>query len=138
MLDERVLRCRSANNFEERYLRMGFDEQITVLRILDSRKEVFKLSKAYQHKVSVINIITAPEIEMLLIHAEGKYSEFSKSMKKPSTFCKEDLKMKNVKSYDFVYQYFSDTDKLIKAIREYRRVAKIEKDEKTLFDILKK
>ena len=35
MLDERVIRCRSAKNFEERYLRKGFDEPISVIRILD-------------------------------------------------------------------------------------------------------
>ena len=27
MLEERVIRCRSAKRFEERYLRKGFDEQ---------------------------------------------------------------------------------------------------------------
>ena len=39
--------------FEERYLRKGFDEKITVLRILDSRREKFKLSKAYAPKIDV-------------------------------------------------------------------------------------
>ena len=38
MLDEKVLRCRSAKNFEERYLRKDFNGQISVIRILDSRK----------------------------------------------------------------------------------------------------
>lgn len=47
MLDERVIRCRSAKTFEERYLRKGFREQISVIRILDSRREEFRLSKAY-------------------------------------------------------------------------------------------
>lgn len=46
MLDERVIRYRSAKNFEERYLCKGFDEPISVIRILDSRRESFKLSKA--------------------------------------------------------------------------------------------
>ena len=36
MLEERVIRCRSAKRFEERYLRKGFDEQISVIRILDA------------------------------------------------------------------------------------------------------
>ena len=47
MLEECVIRCRSAKRFEERYLRKGFDEQISVIRILDSRREEFRLSKAY-------------------------------------------------------------------------------------------
>lgn len=61
MLDESVIRCRSAKRFEERYLRKGFDDQVSVIRILDSRREDFRLSKAYEHKVDIINVITAPE-----------------------------------------------------------------------------
>ena len=71
MLDENVLRCRNAKHFEERYLRQSFDGKISVIRILDSRKENFRLSKAYEHKVDVINVVTAPEIEMLIIINEG-------------------------------------------------------------------
>ena len=70
---------------ETRYLRKGFREMISVVRILDSRRENFKLSKAYESKVDVINVITAPEIEMLIIFNENKYSEFKKSGKKPSS-----------------------------------------------------
>ena len=47
MLDESVIRCRNAKRFEESYLRKGFDDQISVVRILDSRREEFRLSKAY-------------------------------------------------------------------------------------------
>ena len=71
MLDEKVIRCRNAKRFEEQYLRKGFDSQISIIRILDSRREEFRLSKAYEHKIDVINVITAPEIEMLIIHSEG-------------------------------------------------------------------
>lgn len=62
-----------------RYLRRGFAEKISVIRILDSRRENFKLGKAYENKVDVINVITAPEIEMLIIFNEGKYNKFKKS-----------------------------------------------------------
>ena len=57
MLEECVIRCRSAKRFEERYLRKGFDEQISVIRILDSRREEFRLSKAYEQKIDVVNVI---------------------------------------------------------------------------------
>ena len=89
MLDEKVIRCRSAKNFEERYLRKGFDEQISVIRILDSRRESFKLSKAYAYKIDVVNVITAPEIEMLIIHAEGAYDQFKRSGKNQANFVKQ-------------------------------------------------
>ena len=70
MLEEQVIRCRDGKRFEERYLRKGFRGKISIIRILDSRRENFKLSKAYQDKIDVINVITAPEIEMLIIFAE--------------------------------------------------------------------
>ncbi len=136
LLEEEIIRQRSAKEFEKRYLRKGFKEKITVLRILDSRKENFKLSKAYVDKVGVIDIITAPEIEMLIIFNENKYKELKKSKVKPSEFCKTVLKFNSVKNYEFVKDYFSDTDKLIKSILEYRRVSNIPKGENTLFDLL--
>ena len=107
----------------------GFKDQISVIRILDSRREEFRLSKAYEKKVDVINVITAPEIEMLIIHSEGAYERFKRSGKKPSEFCKADLRMHNVKSYDFVKDYFSNSQILVNAIKEYRRTANIPKDE---------
>ena len=46
MLEEQVIRCRNAKNFEARYLRKDFMGQISIIRILDSRNEEFRLSKA--------------------------------------------------------------------------------------------
>jgi len=137
MLDERVIRCRNAEKFEERYLRKGFDHPISVVCILDSRREKFCLGRAYKHKVDVINIITAPEIEMLIIHHEKVYEKFKRSGKKPGDFCKTDLHMKDVKSYDFVKSYFKDPNVLMDSIRDYRRKANVPDGEYTLMDLLK-
>lgn len=106
MLNEGVIRRRDGKTFENRYLRKGFKEMNSVIRVLDSRREKFKLSKAYENKVEVINVITAPEIEMLIIFNEDKCNEFKKSGKKPSIFCKDNLRMSNIKSYDIVKEYF--------------------------------
>ena len=124
MLEESVIRCRDGKKFEQKYLRKGFAEKISVIRILDSR-------------IDVINVITAPEIEMLIIFAENQYKEFKKSGKKPSDFCKENLRMSDVKSYDYVFNYFSNSGILVEAIKEYHRTAKIPKGEYTLLDLLK-
>lgn len=137
MLDEQVIRCRDAKTFETRYLRKGFNDKISVIRVLDSRRENFRLSKAYQHKIDVINVITAPEIEMLIIFNEDKYKEFKKSGKKPSDFCKQDLRMKDVKSYQFIKEYFADSEILVSAIQTYTSVSKVQKNECTLMDLLK-
>ena len=60
-----------------------------MIRILDSRREEFRLSKAHEQKIDVVNVITAPEIEMLIIHAEGAYDQFERSGKNQSNFVKQ-------------------------------------------------
>ena len=137
LLDGEILRCRKAKDFEERYLRKGFSEQVTVLRILDSRREAFALSKAYAPKIKVINVITAPEIEMLIILNEDKYSDFKKKHLKPSEYCKSVLGFKNVKCPAFIETYFDDVQKLVDILREYKRVSALRKDEFALADLLK-
>jgi hypothetical protein len=136
LLEEEVLSCRSAKNFEERYLRKTFDDKISVIRILDSRKENFKLSKAYENKIDVVNIITAPEIEILVIIKEGKYLDFKKSKLKPSDYCKQVLKIHNIKNYDFVIDYFSDVDSLVAAMKQYKQISNLPKGELSLIDLL--
>ncbi len=74
---------------------------------------------------------------MLIIFAEDKYQDFKKSKKKPSSLCKEDLKMPNVKSYDYVKNYFADANVLVAAIKKYNEISKIPKGEWTLLDLLK-
>lgn len=138
MLDEKVIRCRDGKTFEIRYLRKGFDDKISVIRILDSHNENFNLGKAYQYKVDVINVVTAPEIEMLIILNEGMYRQFKKSGKKPSDYCKEDMKMPYVKSYDFVKEYFRNPMVLVNAIEKYKQVSKTKKGEYTLSDLIHK
>ncbi len=142
MLEEEVLKCRKGKEFEERYLRKGFSGKITVYRILDSRGEVFKLSKTYEHKVEVVNVITAPEIEMLIICAEGKYREYEREKRKnrqlkPSTYCKTNLGHKGVKNYSFVKEYFSDINFLKYALHEYQRISKVRENEITLWELLR-
>lgn len=138
LLENELIRTRAAESFEKRHLRKSFRDKITVLRILNSRREKFRTSKAYEGKIAAVhNIITAPEIEILIILHEHKYDAYSRSRKKPSDFCKEDLKMGGVKSRKFVESFFSNIDDLISAIREYRRVSCIPPGEYALVDLLK-
>ena len=136
LIEEDILRCRSGKKFEEQYLRKGYIDKITVIRILDSRRENFKISKAYRHKIDVINVITAPEIEMLVILSEDKYKAYKASKKKPSEYCIQDLGYGNVKSKKFIETYFANVSVLTNAIREYKRVSNISPKEYSLADIL--
>ena len=52
MIEEEVIRCREGKKFEEKYLRKRIKDKISVIRILDSRRENFKLSKAYSSMTS--------------------------------------------------------------------------------------
>ena len=137
LIQEDIIKCRNATEFQTRYLRIEYPKPIRVYRILDSRKENFKLGKAYKEKVKVTDVITSPEIEMLIIHAEGKYKDYCKTKMKPSEYCKVVLKMKQVKSRTFVENYFNNVDKLKSAIKEYSRTAKKRKGELQLIDLFK-
>lgn len=88
MIEEEVIRCREGKKFEEKYLRKGFMDKISVIRILDSRRENFKLSKAYAGKVDVINVITAPEIEMLITLMRISIRNSRKPGRNPAVFAK--------------------------------------------------
>lgn len=141
LLDGEILgkRDRSAKNFEKNHLKKGFDERITVVRVLDSYNEEFKLSKAYKDKVEVINVITAPEIEMLVIINEDKYNEFQKvkNKVKPSEYCKDELHLTNIKSPEFIKDYFRNIETLINVLKKYRSLRVMRSGEQCLADLLK-
>lgn len=138
LIEESVLPRTSVKEFEQRYLRRAYDQKIYILRVIDSRREEFNLSKAYRCQVDVINVITAPEIEMLIIASKNKYDEYCKSgIKKPSDYCKIVLGIKNVKSPDFIKRYFENPNFLICSANEYHRVHKQKKNEVSLFDLIK-
>lgn len=138
LIDESVLPRMSAKVFERRCLRQEFDQKIIILRVIDSRREKFNLSNEYRCQVKVIDVITAPEIEILIIASKKKYDAYCRSsVKKPSDYCKNVLGINNVKSPEFVKKYFSDPDFLIDSIKEYHRVHKQKNTEASLYDLIK-
>lgn len=141
LLHEQIIRRCKAKDFEQRYLGREYAKQITIIRVLDSRGENFNMRAAYKHQVDkVVDIITAPEIEMLVIIAEEKYEDFHSKRhqhKKPGDYCKQVLKFKDVKKQEFIQDYFSDVKKLLNAIKEYDRLRKKRDGELSLADLLK-
>jgi hypothetical protein len=83
------------------------------------------------------NYLSSGTVKGMIIFNEDKYKEFKKSAKKPSSFCKEDLKMAEVKSYDFVKNYFRDPMVLVTAIRKYHEMSRVPRGEYTLLDLLR-
>ena len=121
-MEEEVIRCRKAANFQRKYLNKLMNEKIKIYRILDSENEKFNLSGPYKTKVEgIVNVITKPEIEMLLIHSENCYQSY---VKNKSECIAKHLKRTDVKSATFIKSYFSDIDRLKKAIHSHHSKAK--------------
>lgn len=142
LLEEEIIRTRSAKSFQTRHLDHGLEpgQQVSIYRILDSKREAFKLSKAYQSKVAEVReIYTTPEIEMLFIVYFDEYKQFKKSGQKPSSYVKatHGKLLGNVKAYDVVYQFWTQRpSELIASIRHFAQLSKLP-IESTLVALLK-
>ncbi|PGT49632.1 hypothetical protein COD14_31705 [Bacillus cereus] len=127
LLDEKPLTgtMRSAKNLETRYLGQIFEpgQLIEIIRIVDSKSEKYSIRPAYQKNIAgIFNFFTTPEIEMLIIINENKYKAYNRSNKKPSKYCSEDLKMKNIKQKGFISNYFSNINTLIATLQKYHQI----------------
>lgn len=122
---------------EKRFLNQSFNKPVRILRIIDSKNERFQLGKAYKDRFEVHTCLTKPEIEILVIIDTDKLKEFIKvkSDTKPSTFCKTALGHHNVKEKHFMAEYFSDKQRLLDALKGYKKSHA--KDHLTLYDLLK-
>ena len=122
-------RLRKASDIANRFFRESYEGDgasgLLVVRIVDSRSGKFTLPKRWENVCEVRSLYTRPEIEMLVIHAEGAYGEWQRASRrnktlKPNEFCKGTLKLADIKEKTFLQEYWTG-DKLVKAIREYDR-----------------
>lgn len=119
--------------------------QVEVLRIGDKQSDQLTIPPAYKNQIaSITKYCTKPELEMLLIIAEGLESEYEKvkSTMKPKDFAKEYIscgRRKYDNSTAFYREYFgNDQDLLVRCIREYHRHnGSHDKDEHYLDELLK-
>lgn len=136
-------RTRQGRKFARENLEMDYGERyINILRILDSKREKFSLGKVYKERIQsgeiqIFNILTRPEIEMLIIINEGHYQKFTnrKGGIKASVYCKTELNLDKVKNVEFVSDYFSDVNILVNSIIGYNELHS-KKDEYGIFDLL--
>ncbi len=126
-------------------LNMYPGHDVLVMRVGDVQNETFRIPEDYKEKITEVKkYCTKPELEMLLIISEGLVSEFekTKSSVSPKAFAKKHIKCGRRKydnSTQFYTDYYgSDPDKLVKAIKEYKRIkGSHKKNELYLADILK-
>ncbi len=140
-------RLRKSKDIEERFFGQNYavegSEGLLLARIVDSRSAKFSLSRMNRDVALVKSFITAPEIEMLVIHAEGAYEDWRRKSRldrqlTPSGYCVQCLGLKEVKTGNFLHGYWNDPDKLTSAIHAYSsKLGKRKTDELTLANLLK-
>lgn len=132
-----ITRKRKPADIQSDYLGFEYDWPVCILRVLDSPRERFRLGRLYSNRFPVVSVYTRPEIEMLVIIREGKYADYSKrkSSTKPSVYCKDVLRMRDVKSKGFLEEYW-DSESIAVAAREYRRLSHLDHGELCLADII--
>ena len=126
-------------------LNMYFGSDVLVMRIGDKQSDRLVIPADFKKKICENEkYCTLPELEMLLIISEGLVKEYEKvkSSVKPKAFAKEYIwcnqKRYNNSSQFYRDYYGSDCEKLIRAIRDYKKIRGAHrKDELYLADILK-
>lgn len=145
LLDMRPFHARQLTSPQLKPALDAYHGEIAIYRIGDKMTDSLKIPKELLLSIkSQAKFCTKPELEMLLIIAENKVSEFEKvkAKKKPKDFCKQNV-VYNRKKYDnstaFYEEYFQDRiDLLTSAITAYHRThGKHKSDEGYLFDLLK-
>ena len=131
-----VTRLRKASDIQDNYLNLDYDWPVCIVRVLDSRRERFKLGNLYAGRFPVVSYVTHPEIEVLAIIREASRRRWHGGRIKPSAFCKQELGMHEVKREGFLKSYW-DADSLTAAAREYKRLSKIPKGELCLADLIR-
>ena len=138
LIDKPIIdRTRSAKKIEVKYLNRRFDKPVRIIRLIDSKNEKFELSPAYSYKVNeIITCLTKRSIEILIIIAEDHYEKFTQSsIDSCEEYIERHFGYKKYKSYDFVISYFSDINKLINALKAYKKLKK--QKELCIADLLK-
>lgn len=124
LFKQKILRTRSASQFQKLHLNSATRQKIHIYRILDSRNEHFKLGKAYEKRISKIDsLYTRPEIEILYIINENQYDAFKRSGLKAHDFvnqCITTMPKGSIKTYDYVISYWEpQLGNLVNTIQEY-------------------
>lgn len=121
------LRCRSKKGRQDlaRHIKeMDYGGAVAVVYICDSAGESWTLPKRVTGKeIPILNVVTSPEIEILLILSDEKvYREWEirgKQSKKASAFAR-DIFGRDVKDGEIFRVVFSDFNTFVEACRLYK------------------
>lgn len=133
-----ITNIRGAKAIQEEFLGFDYAWPVSIIRLLDSKRENFKLDRLYRDRFEVCNIYTHPEIEILNIINEGHFDRYTNRFRgkmKPSRYCMDMLGLGDVKSQDFPGSYWN-AESLANAVRGYKRLMRLDKGELCLADLL--
>ncbi len=134
LLDGKVLSTRSAKRFEAQHLTFRLTKPLHIYRVLDSSTDNFVI-KRNDVDLTIHDCLTRPEIEMLIIHDIGKYSQFKNQRSSPSDFLKQNLRGYH-KGEKYWNDYFSnDVNKLIECLKLHDQSRP--SGEKTILSLIK-
>ena len=137
ILDHRPLYLRQPKSITPILNSLPIEEDILFYRIGDTLTDEFDIGcfgEIRKEHISVIDVCTTPEIEILIIINEKQYQEYIKvkSSKSPKEFVKE-----NIKEHPSFKEYLKNHD-IVWAIKEYKRIKKLkDKNDVYLADLLK-
>lgn len=128
ILDMRPFHARQLTSPQLKPALDSYHGPIEAYWIGDKMTDNLKDQKYYLNIVSVRKYCTLPELEMLLIIAEGLFDDYEKvkSKQKPKEFCKNNSsfnrKRHNTSTEFYDNYFFGHIDLLVGAIIEYRRL----------------
>lgn len=140
-------RARSKKSSEAMVLEItqyDYDGKVAVLYVHDSEKEKWHgfLNRTCHNEllnchIDVIDIITAPEIEVLLIYSNiDSFKKWSKGSKeKPSVFCKQYFKCNDIKTKGKFLELFPSFESFVSACKKYKSCNR--KNSLTIYDLIK-
>lgn len=134
----KVTRLRTAKKIENKILGFDFDKSVVIFRIIDSKNEKFQLGNLYRESCGVVNYVTNPEIEILIITINGDLQKYMKKFSriKASEYAKDEYKIKNIKQKGTFREVFgNDVNLLVEALKEHKRVKG--KNHLTIYDLIR-
>lgn len=141
LLDNKILegKYRNPKTFTKKYLNLNYEDNDLYLIVIKDDKKDFKINSPYDRNIKQkIIVSSAPEIEILMIIALGKYDEYTKKYKskiKPSLYLKQFIfKNQNVKDEEFIKDFYN-SNSLKDAIKSYDSKTRNSNSIKTLYDL---
>lgn len=135
---------RKAKDIQREFLGVDYPAGLMIARIVDVNPGAFRLARPYTLlDIKIFDFITRPEIESLVLAREGELDRFRgrrghDRQLNASDWCVQKLGMTDVKSEEFLLDYWNDADRLIRCIREaHSKLGGNKNDQLGLVDLLK-